>query len=228
MKNVEDMLERVTQWLRQEDRIPKIVCYTMLILFEVALILETIILLPNYIIATIGTYIIIRLLVFCKQKVIFKKFNKKLMEIPKCTMIIFFILTIATFVMAHYTFIAVILVAIQAIIYQNFKNSIKLKIQESIKLVDENLKENFYKRVYARYLPWNTEKIANYKIETFNFYAIKEGQNVVICYPTRPYLIEKNNTVPKKYLTEKNSCIEKSINKEDFTKYFSLEKQEHK
>lgn len=227
MKKVENMLNRTIEWLKQEDRILRIVYYTILILLEVSLIFEGI-LWHEYILVTVGTYIVIRLLVYIRGKVYFKKFNKRLMEVPKCIAIIFFILTIAIFVMAHYSFIAVILVSIQAFIYQNFKNNINVNLQESIKLVDENLKENFYKRVYAKCLPWNTEEIANYKIETFNFYAIKEGQNVVICYPTRPYLIEKNNTVPKKYLTEKNSCIEKSINKEDFTKYFSLEKQEHK
>lgn len=228
MKKVENMLNRTIEWLKQEGRILRIVYYTILILLEVSLIFEGILMRHEYILATVGTYIVIRLLVYSREKVYFKKFNKRLMEAPKCTAIIFFILTIAIFVMANYSFIAVILVSIEAFIYQNFKNNINVKSQESIKLVDENLKENFYKRVYAKYLPWNTEEIANYKIETFNFYAIKEGQNVVIRYPTSLYLIEKNNTVPKKYLTEKNSCIEKSINKEDFTKYFSLEKEEYK
>lgn len=228
MKKVENMLNRATEWLQQEGRILRIVYYTILILFEVSLIFEGILLQHEYALVAIGTYIVIRLLVYCRGKVYFKKFNKQLMEVPKCTAIIFFILTIATFVMAHYTFIAVILVSIQAFIYQNLKNNINLKLQESIKLVDENLKENFYKKVYAKSLPWNTEEIANYKIETVNFYAIKEGRNVVIRYPTKLYLIEKNNTVPKKYLTEKNSCIEKIIYKEEFTKYFSLEKEKHK
>ena len=223
MKKVEKMLNRAIQWLLQEDRLLRIVCDTIIIILE-ALGIGLAILLHEYVIITIGTYVMVRMLV-AEEKVVFRKLNNRLMETQICTRIIFFILAIVTFVIANYSFIAVILIAIQAVIYQNLKNDINLKLQESEKLVDENLNKNFYKKVYAKYLPWNTEEIAKYKIETLNFYAIIKGKEVVVRYPTKPYLIDKNNTVPEKYFTEKNSCIEKVVHKNTFTKYFSLEKE---
>lgn len=225
MKKVEKMLNTAIQWLLKEDRGLRIIYDAIIIICEALFILFGIPL-HKYIIVTIATYILVRMLVYTKEKVLFRKLNNSLMEIEICTRIIFFILAIATFVIASYSFIAVILIAIQAIIYQNLKNDINIKLQESEKLVDENLNKNFYKKVYAKYLPWNTEEIAKYKIETLNFYAIKEGSDVIVRYPTKLYLIEKNNTVPEKYLTEKNSCIEKIVHKKKFTKYFSLEKEE--
>lgn len=228
MKKLEKLLNKVADWLRKEGTIAQIVTYAIFILLEVLLFLEGI-LLHEYILLTLGTYIIVRLVLLdCTEKIFFKRLNKVLIETPKCTAIIFFILAIVTLIISNYSFVAVIMAVIQAVIYENFKNYTKLKAEQSRKLVDENLKENFYKKVYAKYLPWNTEEVANYKIETVNFYAIKEGPNVVIRYPIKPYLIEKNNTVPKKYLTEKNSRIEKSIPKKEFTKYFSLVKWEDK
>lgn len=223
MKKVEKMLNRAIQWLLQEDRLLRIVCDTIIIILE-ALGIGLAILLHEYVLITIGTYVMVRMLV-AEEKVVFRKLNNRLMETQICTRIIFFILAIVTFVIANYSFIAVILIAIQAVIYQNLKNDINLKLQESEKLVDENLNKNFYKKVYAKYLPWNTEEIAKYKIETLNFYAIIKGTEVVVRYPTKPYLIDKNNTVPEKYFTEKNSCIEKVVRKNTFTKYFSLEKE---
>lgn len=224
MKKVEKILNRAIQWLLQENRLLRIVCDTILITLE-ALGIGLAILLHEYIISTIGTYIMVRMLVAIQEKVVFRKLNNRLMETQICTRIIFFILAIVTFVIANYSFIAVILIAIQAVIYQNLKNDINLKLQESEKLVNENLYKNFYKKVYAKYLPWNKEEIAKYKIETLNFYAIIKGTEVVVRYPTKPYLIDKNNTVPEKYFTEKNSCIEKVVRKNTFTKYFSLEKE---
>lgn len=224
MKKVEKMLNRAIQWLLQEDRLLRIVCDTIIIILE-ALGIGLAILLHEYVLITIGTYVMVRMLV-AEEKVVFRKLNNRLMETQICTRIIFFILAIVTFVIANYSFIAVILIAIQAVIYQNLKNDINLKLQESEKLVDENLNKNFYKKVYAKYLPWNTEEIAKYKIETLNFYAIIKGTEVVVRYPTKPYLIDKNNTIPEKYFTEKNSCIEKVVRKNTFTKYFSLEKEQ--
>lgn len=225
MKKLEKLLEKLTNSLQDPSVIIELIGAVAWLAVE-CLAIGVAIVMHAYIPLAMGTYVIVRVIsTYYIKKVFFKKLNKILIEFSKCTALTFFILAIVTiFIISNKYFIGVIITTIHAFVYGNFKKYKNLKEEESINLVEKNLSEQFYKKVYAYYLPWNTEGLAKYKIENVEFYAIIEGQDVVVRYPIRPYVVgsnyEKNKIVPKKYLTEANSLIEKHIPKNSFIKYF--------
>lgn len=100
------------------------------------------------------------------------------------------------------------------------------KRRKSIELVNQNLREDMYRKVYAHKLPNFTVGFAKVLVEMVNFYAIILDKEVLIREQIILYYHE-NDYIPKECLTERNSDITMRIPKKYFTKYFSLEKVEY-